>query len=680
MNRWPASGSFALSLATAFPAFSEPASSAPEVVVRGEAPPRSASETRRDRRVLEAAPHHTASDVLFTVPGVYVSQHGGEGKAHQIFYRGFDAAHGQDLEITVAGVPVNEVSHVHGQGYADLHFVMPEVIQSVRAQPGSYDPRQGDFAVAGSVAFELGYSEPGVTAKAGLGSFGERRMFLAYHPAGASDATFAAAELHSTDGFGQGRAARRASAIGQLELELGGGYRARVLASSHAGRFGSGGVLRLDDIERGRVDRFDSYDTDQGGRSQRSQLAVSLGRVTEDFAFGVAPYLILRSLVLRSNYTGFLENEVAGDSTQQVHEATTLGATAWYRRRLQLLSSSDSVEIGASMRSDFIEQSQRRLSSLDDGVTRTDLDADVRAAGIGAYLDLELRPIRRVRLRGGLRADELSFSSVDRGENAGSARTSQGMHLGKKGTLEVGLVEGVSAVASYGEGFRSPQARSLGNGETTPFTEVVSAELGVRMNDGERVRFATSVYRTALDQDLVFDEAASRNLPAPGSARLGFVADFVAEPAAWFTSAVGLTLTRATFSESGGRFREGELVPFVPQLVVRTDASVNGGLGRFGERELTGRAGVATTFVHRRPLPYGEMGSDVMVVDARAGARLGEFELVGEVFNLLDREYHDGEFVYASSFERGAVASQLPARHVTAGAPRSFFVSLAVYL
>lgn len=671
------SGIFAPSLLTAIPAIAEPAA---EVLVKGEAPPRSASETQRDRRVIEAAPHHTASDVLLTVPGVYVSQHSGEGKAHQIFYRGFDAVHGQDLEITVAGAPVNEVSNVHGQGYADLHFVMPEVIERVVARPGSYDPRQGDFAVAGSVELELGYAEPGVTARAGIGSFGARRTFLAYHPEGAPEATFAAVELQSTDGFGQGRAASRGSGIGQVELELGAGYRARLMASSYAARFGSAGVLRLEDIESGKVGRFDSYDTDQGGRSQRTQLVATVTRVADGFDFGVAPYFVRRSLILRANYTGYLEDPVLGDSTQQLNEASTLGARAWYKRRLRLFSESDSVEVGASMRGDFIEQSQRRLSSVDERVTRTELDADVRAADIGAYLDFELHPMRRVRLRGGVRADELSFSAVDRGENAGTARTSQGLHLGKKGTLEVGVVQGVSAVASYGEGFRSPQARSLGDGERTPFTEVTSMEVGLRMNDGESVRFATSVYRTALEQDLVFDEATSRNLPAPGSVRLGCVADFVAEPTDWFTSALGFTYTHAEFSESGGRYQEGELVPFVPQVVVRTDLSVKRALSRLGTRELIGRAGVATSFVYRRPLPYAELGSDVMVVDAQAGVRFGEFELVGEAFNLFDRDYYDGEFVYASAFERGAIASQIPVPHVTAGAPRSFFLSLAVYL
>ena len=84
--------------------------------------------------MLRAAPHRTGSDLLLTVPGVFVTQHSGEGKAHQIFFRGFDAIHGQDIEFWVAGAPVNEVSNLHGQGYADLHFVIPEV---VKRDPGA---------------------------------------------------------------------------------------------------------------------------------------------------------------------------------------------------------------------------------------------------------------------------------------------------------------------------------------------------------------------------------------------------------------------------------------------------------------------------------------------------------------------------------------------------------------
>ena len=237
------------------------------VVVRAKPHPASASDTVIDRRQLDAVPHPNGSQLLREVPGVYISAHGGEGKAQQIFFRGFDADHGQDIEMWAGGAPINEVSNIHGQGYADLYFLIPEVVEEIHSQPGTYDPRQGDFAVAGSLGFRLGYAEPGMTVKASAGNFGTRRYLLAYHPEGADSQTFGAFELYSTDGFGPSRAARRASAIGQLTHDFGGGVSGRVLAQTYAGRFDSAGVLRRGDIESGEVERFDTYDSKQGGSS-----------------------------------------------------------------------------------------------------------------------------------------------------------------------------------------------------------------------------------------------------------------------------------------------------------------------------------------------------------------------------------------------------------------------------
>lgn len=185
-------------------------------------------------------------------------------------------------------------------------------------------------------------------------------------------------------------------------------------------------------------------------------------------------------------------------------------------------------------------------------------------------------------------------------------------------------------------------------------------------------------FRTTLSDDLVFDEATSRNEAVPGTLRLGGVADLVAEPTDWFTSAIGLTYTRATFREGNGRYAVGDTVPFVPEVVLRLDLGAKGSLSSLGLGSVTGRVGAAVSSLYRRPLPYSELGSDVFLVDAVAGARLAGFELTLEAWNVLDRAWNDGEFVYASNFVRGGASSQVPARHVTTGAPRAFLLSLAL--
>ena len=660
----------------------KPAPSSP-VTIRGQARARSASAVTRQRDILDAAPHRTASDMLLTVPGVFVTQHSGEGKAHQIFFRGFDAVHGQDIEIWAGGAPVNEVSNVHGQGYADLHFLMPEVIQQLTALPGPYAPQQGDFAVAGSMLFDLGYEEPGATVKGTVGSYGARRVFLAYRPRDMTEESFAAAEAYTSDGFGQGRAADRASAIAQWRFPLGESVSMRLLASTYAGRFGSAGVLRLDDVESGSIGRFSSYDTDQGGSSARHQVVAALERQTESARLHLTPYLVRRSLQLRSNFTGFLDDPTNGDRTHQRNDSTTVGATGAYRRRLQLISERDELELGFSARNDWIEQSDKRLAFFDNSVTDTRVDSEVRATTIGGWVDAALFPIRRVALRGGARFDGISFAVDDADEGPGSSRSSQGTHIGFKGTLDVGVVPGLNALGSYGQGFRSPQARSLGAGEKTPFTDVESMEVGLRYRDRKRLAVSLAAFRTVLTDDVVFNEATARNEAVPGTLRLGVAVDFEARPAPWFTSALGFTYTRATFQESQGNFEQDTLVPFVPQVVMRSDQALRGELTELWEHALEGQVGLGLSYLYRRPIPYGEIGSNVFLADAKSKLRLkmdqGRAAEVGlDVLNLFDTEWNDGEFVYASNFNPSAPGSRLPVRHITAGPPRMLFLSLTL--
>lgn len=654
------------------------------VNIWGAAPPRSASESVIEERVLRAAPHRNASELLLLVPGVFVSQHSGEGKAHQIFFRGFDAVHGQDMEIWAGGAPVNEISNIHGQGYADLHFAIPEVIQQLLSTPGNYDPRQGDFAVAGTLQLKLGYDEPGITAKASLGSFGRRRYFMGYHPPAAPAATFAAFELESTDGFGSSRAARHGSAIAQIEQDLG-PVTARLMASTYAGRFDSAGVLPLADIENGRVDRFATYDGKQGGYSSRTQLVLELsdhsaGELQPE-RWSISPYVVFRTLRLRSNFTGYLQSP-EGDSIQQLNETSTLGGTASYRRTLHLFSDRDGIEAGVSMRSDAIRQSQHRLSLLTDRVTddaaSPGIDANVRATDAAGYLDVALHPLPRLALRGGLRADALSYMTEDRGGGAqGQTRSALGGQLSKRGTVDVVALPGLHALLSYGEGFRSPQARSLGDGETTPFTRVVSLESGLRYRYEDQLQSSLAFFYTRLSDDLVFDPTTARNELVPATQRLGATLNVVLSASELLVASGSFTYSRASFDGDAGQYARGDLVPYVPQLVARADAAVTPILGRFkGGGALRSHVGMALTYLGRRPLPYAELAHDIFSIDARAALRLGPVETSLDVYNLLDAAWYDGEFVYASAF--GGAASLVPERHVTVGSPRTFIWSLTL--
>ena len=256
---------------------------------------------------------------------------------------------------------------------------------------------------------------------------------------------------------------------------------------------------------------------------------------------------------------------------------------------------------------------------------------------------------------------------------------------GAKGAVDVGLLPGLNALASYGQGFRSPQARSLGQGERTPFTDVESAEVGVRYRDRRHMAVSLAGFRTELTDDIVFNEATARNEAVPGTLRWGIALDMEARPAKWYTSTLGFTYTRATFQESQGNFEEGALVPFVPQVVMRSDQAARGRLFKLFGRTFEGQVGLGMSYLYRRPIPFGELGSNVFLTDVKTQLRLTlpdkrAAELGLDVLNVFDVDWNDGEFVYASNFDQSATGSRLPVRHITAGPPRLVYLSLTLIL
>src|SRR5690606_24789659 len=149
---------------------------------------------------LAATPVYRTGELLETVPGLTVTQHSGEGKANQYFLRGFNLDHGTDLAITVDGMPVNMRTHGHGQGYADLNFLIPELIGSVRVRKGPYFADEGDFASAGAVHIDyLNSLAPGFAQITG-GSFGYRRLLAAKSGAVGEGNLLAAFEANTYNG------------------------------------------------------------------------------------------------------------------------------------------------------------------------------------------------------------------------------------------------------------------------------------------------------------------------------------------------------------------------------------------------------------------------------------------------------------------------------------------------
>ncbi|MCW5809251.1 MAG: TonB-dependent receptor plug domain-containing protein, partial [Deltaproteobacteria bacterium] len=360
------------------------------------------------QRALELTPHRNADDYLRLVPGLYMSQHGSEGKGQQFFLRGFDAVHGSDVSIRVNGIPINEMSNVHGQGYADLGFIIPETVHGLTSRKGPFDLEQGWFATAGSIDLVLGTANRGRRVGYEVGSTNRHRAYVIDAPTGRPEAEFVAADVLHDTGYGKFRGTEHASVMAQTELTAG----RLVLRPMFAGnwtKFGEPGVIALADIASSYFDRMDAPAGDLGGRSQR--LLGGLGATWKRGADEVvaSAHLGWRGLDLDENFTGYLENTQYGDGRRQVHRAITGGARVAWRhtlsRHVRLLT-------GTEVLRDQLEQYEDRISTRG-AVWRNERSTSAATTSAGTWAGAQVRDGRWL-ATAGARVDAMMVDAADR--------------------------------------------------------------------------------------------------------------------------------------------------------------------------------------------------------------------------------------------------------------------------
>ncbi len=676
-------------------------------------PPRAASDFVLDRDVLNAAPKQSSGDMLLRAPGVYVSRPEGDAVAHEIYLRGFNAAHGQDIEFTVGGVPINQLSHLHGQGYADLNFILPEVVRSIRVTEGVYDPHQGDFAVAGSVDFDLGVQRRGFQLRSTGGSFGTFRQLALWAPRGQSDETFAAAAVRRSSGFGMNRGALSGTALGQFAFSGPGQLEGKLMVAAHAARAGTAGVLRSDDVQAGRIGFYDRYpDPSAGAQSAsaaRGQLALELTRRGESGGLTLfAAHAALVDFHSRENFTGYLQRSMVmpawvgrGDLIEQQNRdlggGFRLSHRTGYWRPAKWFAAA--LELGSSARIHRVRQAQNLLQAPSNETWDHRVDAEILATDVGMFADLELRLGKYVQVRGGARADVLHYDIDDKLGNfiapyqvashlVGYRRTATGVAAGPRASVEVTPLPWLRSFLAYGQGYRSPQARQLEEGERAPFTKVHSVEGGLRLAPRWRrpVSLTAAGFGTFLAQDLAFDPEEGRLEKIGPTRRSGMVAAVQARPWPWLTLAGSVTYVHAiltapppaTVEDPNPAYVPGQLLPYVPPVVVRLDLGVDKDLVQLGNHPLGLRIGAGYNYLSARPLPYGQSSDPLHLLDASAALRWSWLELGVEAYNLLARRYAASVYSFVSDWGTTPVPSRLPARHFAAGPPLTVLGTLTL--
>ena len=684
-----------------------------EVHVHGRSVPPSAGASDFNLRVgaLANVPRQNATELLKLAPGILLTNEGGEGHAEQVFLRGFDAREGQDIEFTVGGVPINESGNLHGNGYAETHFIIPEVVERLRVLEGPFDPRQGNYAVAGSADYELGLERRGLTAKYMGGSFGTQRGLFMWGPPGESAHTFGAAEIYKTDGFGQNRDSQRGSAMAQYEGRIGeGSY--RLLGQVYATDYHSAGVIREDDYEQKRIGFYDTYDRGQGGDSMRASIAGDLETKSGNTTLAQQVFLIKRTMRIREDFTGYLldvqtpiqnPHPQRGDLLDLDVDELTIGGRGWARWTGKALGQPQQIELGYFARYDQTGGVQQRLFPATLIPYHTDTNLQSSLIDVGSYGALDLHATHWLTLNGGLRADVFSFDvdnlcavqSIDNpsrtnppGDTSCLDQQDFGMHrepnlrsdtvstaVLPKGSLLVGPFEHLMFSASYGQGVRSVDPIYVTQDVKTPFASVEAYEAGASYAGpvGPVEVVARSIFfQTHVDKDYIFSETVGRNVLGVGTTRTGWVGALRAT-APWFDESANLTLVKSTYDDSH------LLVAYVPDVVLRSDTAVWTDLPwKVRGEPLRGTLSSGITYVGRRALPFGARSDTIFTIDANATVGWSHYEVGLVVTNLLDTRYRLGEYNFVSNFQQGVPPTLVPSRLFTAGAPRGIFGTFTV--
>ena len=416
----------------------------------------SASEGRVGRAELRARPLQREGELLETVPGMIVTQHSGDGKANQLFVRGFNLDHGTDFSTRVDGVPLNMPSHAHGQGYTDLNFLIPETVDHLTYQLGVQHAAIGDFGSAGGADFHLARSFERAFATVEGGQFGFARLATGGSTALGSGLLLGAGELKGYDGP-WARAEQLRKLSGLLRFSWGSETSQWIAtAMSYANRWNASDQIPLRAVQDGAIGAFGQVDSTLGGASERHALSLAWRGIGAGGVTNAQIYAVKSALDLYSNFTYGLDDSTAGDQFNQREHRLTTGASLSHVRGLRTGDVAHVLTVGLEARTDVVSgvglyrtRARQRISTV-----RVD---DVTQSSLGVFAQLESRWRPWFRSIVGLRGDGGWFDVASNDpRNAGAQRAGI---ASPKLSLVLQPRDDAEFYVSAGMGFHSNDAR-----------------------------------------------------------------------------------------------------------------------------------------------------------------------------------------------------------------------------
>jgi outer membrane cobalamin receptor len=459
---------------------------------------------------LNLQPVRSAQDILRTVPGLFIGQHQGGGKAEQIFLRGFDIDHGTDINVTVDGLPVNMVSHAHGQGYADLHFLIPELTGNVDYGKGPYYTQYGNMGTAGYVSMNTINSLDKSTVKLEGGQYNTVRglamidLLSKRQKQKGTNAYVASEFLYSNGPFESAQHFNRFNLFGKLNTHLGNANKLTLIASTLNSGWDASGQIPERAVKSGLIDRFGYIDNTEGGYTNRTNASAQLtSYVSPNVTWENQAYYSNYNFNLHSNFTFYLNDPVNGDQIRQQEARNIYGYHSKLSHETNVGSWNLQSVYGTGFRHD-----QTRNTELSHTIDRnTVLEykqlGDIRETNAFAYADESIEK-NRWRFNIGARFDYLNFHYLDK-LTTDQSPDQQKVTISPKLNIQYTLNTKTQLYLKTGKGFHSNDARVVVfNRGYDILPAAYGADLGVLLKPTRNLLVNVAAWYLYLQQEFVY--------------------------------------------------------------------------------------------------------------------------------------------------------------------------------
>ena len=366
---------------------------------------------------IKLRPITNSQEILRLVPGLFIGQHAGGGKAEQIFLRGFDLDHGTDIRLSVDGMPVNMVSHAHGQGYADLHFVIPELIEGVDFKKGPYTTDKGNLTTAGWVDFRTRTALEKSFVKLEAGQYDTYRAVAgidlldqggdaALRRSKKQSAYLASEYSYTNSYFDNPQNFKRFNVVGKYHGHLSPKTNLTLTGSTFWSKWNHSGQIPDRAVASGLTDYFGSIDPSEGGETSRTNVNAQFVTITPSNHIIKNQFFYSNyTFELYSNFTFFKEDTINGDQIRQKEHRNLFGYNGSYSTRMIIGKTNWTTTVGAQYRQDLtyhteLSHTKNRIETLNQFKF-----GNINEINAAAYADELIELSTRFTINAGVRVD-----------------------------------------------------------------------------------------------------------------------------------------------------------------------------------------------------------------------------------------------------------------------------------